>query len=705
MADKTSSKQSTAYPEGEKLRDQVSNRQRRGFAWQMLFVTATMVGIVALVALLYNILNSAFGYVAIQNNVVPEQVVISMHEDRMLSATNVASSENDVQLANRTASNPYAVAFFGYSYYQSKADKLRVVPIDGMTPTEETVHSGEYFLSRPLYFYTSEETLQEKPEVREFVQYYLDNVNNVIEDVGYFAAPDDIIARSAEQLAGINTVDAADGAPIEIVGSSTVFPLTREIVNRYEESGATTEINLSSTGSSAGMALFCNNKAVDITNASRGMVRSERDTCQSTRRTPVEFRVGTDAIAVVVSQENDFVDSLTLEETQLLFTSAELWSDVNPAWPAEPITRFIPSIDSGTLDFFTSTVFDTELDTLSKAELISILERSPDVSVFQFRQLDSEMPFAERTREDVLEVVYEWVIDPEIVDSWSLYDSLLNRDMIETEVSQIDGATLTFRNWLTLDFLSSPQSSTPEDAGIRTAIFGSLWVILITLLFSLPLGVGAAIYLEEYAHDNWFNRIIETNINNLAGVPSIIYGMLGLAIFVRTLEALTSGRLFGVAVDPTTANGRTILSAGLTLGLLILPIIIINAREAIRAVPASLRQASFGLGATRWQTIWNHVLPTALPGILTGNILAMSRAIGETAPLVVIGASTTIFRDPTGPFSKFTTLPIQIYQWTARPQAEFRHIAAAAIVVLLILLLTLNASAVMLRNRYSTKSV
>lgn len=197
------------------------------------------------------------------------------------------------------------------------------------------------------------------------------------------------------------------------------------------------------------------------------------------------------------------------------------------------------------------------------------------------------------------------------------------------------------------------------------------------------------------------NAIIQTNINNLAGVPSIIYGMLGLAIFVRVMEPLTSGALFGLAADPTTANGRTILSAGLTLALLILPLIIINAQEAIRSVPSSLRQASFGLGATKWQTIWNHVLPNALPGILTGAILAVSRAVGETAPLVVIGASTAIFVDPDGPFSKFTVLPIQIYQWTARPQGEFRNIAAATILVLLVLLLTLNATAVLLRNRYS----
>jgi phosphate transport system permease protein len=184
----------------------------------------------------------------------------------------------------------------------------------------------------------------------------------------------------------------------------------------------------------------------------------------------------------------------------------------------------------------------------------------------------------------------------------------------------------------------------------------------------------------------------------IEGTPARL--LILVAIFVRALEPLTSGKLFGLA-DPTTANGRTVLSAGLTLALLVLPLIIINAQEAIRAVPRSLREAGYGLGATKWQVIWAHVLPSALPGILTGNILAMSRAIGETAPLVVVGASTFISVDPSGPFSKFTTLPAQIYQWTARPQDEFRRLAAAAIIVLLALLLTLNAVAVLLRNRYS----
>jgi phosphate transport system permease protein len=342
------------------------------------------------------------------------------------------------------------------------------------------------------------------------------------------------------------------------------------------------------------------------------------------------------------------------------------------------------------------------LEELPKEELEQILR--DNVSKGLYRRYDSEIPFADRSRDDVFALVQERVVAPEVVQTWSLIDSLTKKEEILADVQEkYPDAQVRFVSWLTTDFVRNPQSSVPEKAGVRTAILGSLFVILVTILFAFPFGVGAAIYLEEYATDNSINRIIRTNINNLAGVPSIIYGILGLAIFVRALEALTSGTAFGVIDDPTTANGRTIISAGLTLALLILPLVIINSQEAIRAVPNSLRQASYGLGATKWQTVWNHVLPNALPGILTGTILAVSRAFGETAPLVVVGASTFITIDPTGPFSKFTTLPIQIYQWTARPQDEFRNIAAAAIIVLLIMLLTLNATAVLLRNRYSRR--
>lgn len=361
------------------------------------------------------------------------------------------------------------------------------------------------------------------------------------------------------------------------------------------------------------------------------------------------------------------------------------------------LVAIVDAVDPATL-----AIQGTPLQDLSKAQLESILRNS--VSQGLMRRFEHDQPFAERSQQNVYNLILEWVVKPEIVESWHLDESLLHRREIEKYVAEkYPKARLTFRNWLNPEFVTNAQSSKPIQAGVRPAILGSLWTIFITILFAFPIGVGASIYLEEYADsENLFNRLIRTNINNLAGVPSIIYGMLGLAIFVRAMEAVTSGSTFGLT-DPTTANGRTILSAGLTLGLLVLPLIIINGQEAIRAVPNSLRQAGFGLGATKWQVIWHHVLPSALPGILTGTILAISRAIGETAPLVVVGASTFIAMDPEGPFSKFTTLPIQIYQWTSRPQDQFRNLAAAAILVLLVLLLTLNLSAVLLRNRYSSQ--
>ena len=349
----------------------------------------------------------------------------------------------------------------------------------------------------------------------------------------------------------------------------------------------------------------------------------------------------------------------------------------------------------------TLTVDGTPVQNQSKEQLVTLLQST--LSSGAYNKLNNEKPFAERSIEEVYQLVLERIIRPEVVQVWNLWPSLTRASEIGATVAQDHpDAELEFISWLTTDFVTRPQTSEPLTAGVRTAILGSLWTILFTILLAFPIGLGAAIYLEEYASENWFSRIIQTNINNLAGVPSIVYGILGLAIFVRTLEVLTSGEVFGL-VDPTTANGRTVLSAGFTLGLLVLPIIIINAQEAIRAVPRSLRNASYGVGATKWQTVWSHVLPNAMPGILTGTILAVSRAIGETAPLVVVGASTAISFDPSSPFSKFTTLPIQIYQWTSRPQDEFRSLAAASILVLLIMLLSLNASAILLRNRFSRR--
>ena len=240
--------------------------------------------------------------------------------------------------------------------------------------------------------------------------------------------------------------------------------------------------------------------------------------------------------------------------------------------------------------------------------------------------------------------------------------------------------------WLDIGFLTSFDSRFAERAGLWAGLVGSVWMIGLTILFALPIGVMAAIYLEEYAEQNAVTSFIRINITNLAGIPSIIYGLLGLQIFVRFLGL-----------------NRSVLAGALTMALLVLPIIIVASQEAIRAVPPSLRQASFALGATRWQTIWYHVLPAAFPGILTGNILAASRAIGETAPLITIGALTYLRYVPSGPLDLFTVLPIQIFNWISKPQDEFHDLAAAGIIVLLVVLLSMNALAIFLRQRLRRK--
>jgi phosphate transport system permease protein len=339
------------------------------------------------------------------------------------------------------------------------------------------------------------------------------------------------------------------------------------------------------------------------------------------------------------------------------------------------------------------------LDKMTQEELITTLRSN--MTPNRFNTLDKEKPMRERSVRDLRGLIIQRILQPKTLATFSLFESIVQKEKISSLVAdKYPGAVLRFHNWINIDFLTNTMSSQAMFSGIRTAFFGSLFIILITISFAFPVGIGAAIYLEEYANKRlWINRVIQTNIDNLAGVPSIVYGILGLAIFVRILEPFTSGEIFGV----TSNNGRTILSAGLTMGLLILPVLIINAQEAIRAVPNSLRQASYGLGATQWETIWYHVLPYGLPGILTGTILAISRAMGETAPLIVIGALTFIDKDPTGLFSHFTALPIQIYNWTQRPQDEFRNIAAAAIIVLLIMLLSINSAAILLRNRFSKR--
>ncbi|WP_424237706.1 phosphate ABC transporter permease PstA [Bhargavaea ginsengi] len=240
--------------------------------------------------------------------------------------------------------------------------------------------------------------------------------------------------------------------------------------------------------------------------------------------------------------------------------------------------------------------------------------------------------------------------------------------------------------FLSLDFFQNFASRFPEKAGIKAALVGSLWLMAVVAPVSMFLGIGTAIYLEEYAKKNRVNDFIRMNISNLAGVPSVVFGLLGLTIFVRAL-----------------ALGNSILAAGFTMSLLILPVIIVAAQEAIRAVPQHVREASYGMGATKWQTIVRVVLPSAIPGILTGSILALSRAIGETAPLIVIGVPVIIQFLPSGVMDTFTALPMQIYDWAKRPQADFQQVASAGIIVLMAFLLLMNSIAVLIRNKFQKR--
>ena len=281
--------------------------------------------------------------------------------------------------------------------------------------------------------------------------------------------------------------------------------------------------------------------------------------------------------------------------------------------------------------------------------------------------------------------------------------------------------------WLTWDFLTSYDSRIPEQAGIKAGLWGSFWLILLTTLFSIPIGVGAAVYLEEYATKSRFTRIIQINLANLAGVPSIVYGILGLSVFVQMFDAFRLEPKT-IVVPLAIADlriplpfGPSILAGALTLTLLILPVVIVASQEALRAVPPSIRHASLALGATRWQTIRNQVLPAALPGMLTGMILSISRAIGETAPILMMGAlvfvastpgdidsPADVVTNPQGvleaPFDTFTTLPILIFNWVSRPKAEYEYVSAAGILVLLVVLLALNGIAIYIRNKHSKRA-
>jgi phosphate transport system permease protein len=698
------------FPEGSDYDRFVRRRQRSGKLWHGMFFAATLIGIVALVTLVADVANDAFGYIAVQSRIPEEALVLNHFKEQVLAAPRTLSSEDDQVLVENIAARPTAIGFFGYAYYQNNANNLKLLPVDGVEPSEASVESGAYPLSRPLFVVTTQQIMQEKSQVAAFLHYYLANANQQMREIGYFPVSPETLQQAQEtwqRATGLGEDNVSNlypvGGDILVVGSSTVAPVTETMATGFQAGdGRDVAIQVDSIGTDAGIRAFCLDRTGDILDASRPLTPLDISACQGNLRQPLVFRVANDGVPIVTSSENDFLTGVTKEQLRQIFTTAENWSDVDPNWPDRPILHYIPGADSGTLDFFVAAIFGTTLEEQVPEDLLAML--TANISTGRARALEAEEPLAWRSHEELVALIQAEVIKPEGVGSWSLWESLTQREEIAAEVAAMPGAELKFHSWINRDFLTSPQSSDPFRAGINVAIWGSLWVTLIAFLVAVPVGVAAAIYLEEYSNrTRRFDQLVETNINNLAGVPSIIYGMLGLAVFVRFFSQITSGAAFGYG-DPATTNGRTILSAGMTLAVLTLPLVIINSREAIRAVPRALREASYGLGGTRWQTVRHHVLPNAISGILTGVILSVSRAFGETAPLIVVGVSTFIVIRPDSPFAKYTTLPAQIYQWTSRPQEEFQHLAAAAIIVLLVLLLMVNALAIFLRNRYSRRS-
>ncbi|MEM9778065.1 MAG: substrate-binding domain-containing protein, partial [Chloroflexota bacterium] len=347
------------YPIDDELRVFINGRKRRGSIWRSLFLMSLFVAMLVLVVLLLNIINEAFGYVAVENEVQPETLVRTHYETEMIGLPNTTSSEDDGDLVDGVASNANAIGYFGYAFYENNADDLKLISVNGVLPSAETASSGEYPLARPLYIYTSVETLQENPAVAGYVTYYLQNVNQVIGEVGYFAAAqsniDVQLAQIAELTGDVGAPDAVAGE-IQVAGSSTVYPLSRQLLINFRKEGFSDTIGIDSTGTSAGVQAFCAGD-IQVLNASRPMTLGESITCASSGIQPVEIPVGLDALAVVAHPNNEFLTNISSDELRQTFTEKTTWSEVNSAYPAENIMRFIPGLDSGTLDFFTDTVF------------------------------------------------------------------------------------------------------------------------------------------------------------------------------------------------------------------------------------------------------------------------------------------------------------------------------------------------------------
>lgn len=601
-------------PQGEALKKNINKRRRTGFVWRNIYIGAIVIAVIALLALIYSIVNSSYSLVAIANEVDPD----TLYKEPVDSLTTEEIAEVLVHLDNEQLGQIIAGSDAG----DFRGNSLRIVAIENVFDLSNDDAKTYLRDNRDL------------------------TVSEAFTDHTY-----------PEQLADMALLD-----------------LTRENWNTLLYQNASTEVLVN---------LIASNILAD--EANRVSLLASVD---SLAPEAFPYKPFDDLTAEELGQVMLLSDSTDLRGSNLRFVAVSIFFEMSLD---DAKTELIENRDKTAGEYLRDFELPEGLEDVSILEL----ERDDWINIMTLNFSLDEMRA----------VVTDKILKPRVVGTWNFVPSLskdkddLRQDVVTKEEAraaalgnelEMDPEAIEFeyRWWVSGDFLDGTYNTQPELAGIRTAIIGSLYMIVITVLFSFPIGVGAAVYLEEYATDHIVNRIIKVNISNLAGVPSIVYGMLGLVIFVRSMGSLT--------------QGSTVIAAGLTMGLLILPVIIINAQEAIRAVPNSLRQASYGLGATKWQTIWHHVLPNAIPGIMTGTILAISRAIGETAPLIVIGAATRITKDPTFT-SKFTVLPIQIFHWTSEPDPAFRNVAAAAILILLILLLTMNSVAIVLRNRFSQR--
>jgi ABC-type phosphate transport system substrate-binding protein len=496
------------YPENEDLQRFVNRRKSVGRIWLTIFMLSTIVAIVALSALIYTIVRDSFGYVVVQNTVDPAQLVEDVEKERMLDASNTFSSEDDTELVAGIEDDPYAIGYFGYAYYINNEDKLRPVTVNGSEPNAETAESGAYPYARPLFIYTAKEVMTENPEVNGYVNFYLNTVNEVAAEVGYFPVSEAALAVDREFWLAANGMEGqpfpeidpatvGDENGLSISGSSTVYPVSRALAIAFRRAGYAGSIDIQQTGTSAGFEAFCDKNGIDIADASRPIGRTEIEACEKANREPVEFKVGNDALAIAVSQKNDFLQDVSLEQLREIFTDYERWSELDPSFPDEPIRRYIPGTNSGTLDFFADVTFSRQLEDLTSEELIALMDFH--LSAGRVRALDADKPLAERTHEELVEVVTAEIVKPRVVKSYNLVQSIFNPEEPQLHAETVPNSYVEFRNWLNLRFITTPQSSIPEYAGIRTAILGSLWVIFITIVVALPLGFGAAIYLEEYA--------------------------------------------------------------------------------------------------------------------------------------------------------------------------------------------------------------